>query len=306
MSSSEAPFPRAAAAIQPTDRQPIGIVLCADDYGIAPGVGRAIRHLLSLGRLSATSCMTGSTFWPEEARVLKPFVERADIGLHLTLTDQRPVGPMPRLAPAGRLPSIMRMIWLAHSRQLDKHEVKAELTRQLDRFEQALGRPPDHLDGHQHVHLLPVVRDVVIELHRERLARYGTYLRYCTASLSAILGRGHYVGESLGISILSHRLARRARADGISGNREFSGVQNFSGKIPYSHLFESFLKGAKPGGLLIMCHPGLTDPELVAADRVTSEREEEYRYFLSDAFPAALQAQGVTISRLSKIKSSFH
>lgn len=301
MGLSEAPIPSPAAVSKPAGPKPSGIVLCADDYGIAPGVGKAIRHLLSLGRLSATSCMTGSPFWPDEAKALQPFIERADIGLHLTLTDQRPLGAMPRLAPEGRLPSIFRMIRLAHSRQLDRREIKAELGRQLDRFEQTLGRPPDHLDGHQHVHQLPVVRDVVIEIHQERLARSSTYLRYCTAPVSDILGRGYYIGESLGISFLGRRFVRRARACGIPGNRQFSGIHDFSATTPYRRLFESFLKGAK-AGLLIMCHPGLSDPELAAADRVTTEREEEYRYFLSDEFSAALQAHGVTISRLSQIQ----
>ena len=47
-------------------------ILCADDYGLAPGVGRAIRNLIERGRLSATSCMTAGRFWPEEARLLQP------------------------------------------------------------------------------------------------------------------------------------------------------------------------------------------------------------------------------------------
>jgi predicted glycoside hydrolase/deacetylase ChbG (UPF0249 family) len=282
----------------------IGIVLCADDYGLAPGVGRAIRHLLSLGRLSATSCMTGSDFWPDEAMLLKPFLDRADIGLHLTLTDQRPLGPMPRLAPQGRFPSIRRMIWLAYGRQPAKPELKAEiraeLTRQLDRFEAALGRPPAYLDGHQHVHQLPVVRDVVIELYQERLARHGAYLRYCTEPLAAILGRRVHAGEALVIGLLGRGFARRARALGIPGNRRFAGVHDFAGRTAYGTLFETFLKGAEPG-LLVMCHPGIADAALAAADPVTTAREEEYRYFLSDHFMETLQSHDVRVEKLSNI-----
>ena len=33
------------------------IVLCADDYGISPGVNAAIRELVARGRLNATSAM---------------------------------------------------------------------------------------------------------------------------------------------------------------------------------------------------------------------------------------------------------
>lgn len=280
----------------------IGIVLCADDYGIAPGVGQAIRHLLSLGRLSATSCMTVSPYWPEEAKALKPFAERADIGLHLTLTDQRPLGPMPQTAPHARLPRLIRLTTLAFTRRLDRNEVKAELTRQLDRFESSFGRPPAYLDGHQHVHQLPVVRDVVLELHRARLAGHGAYLRYCTEPLHAILGRRVHAGEAFAIDRLGRRFVHQARAAGIPGNRRFSGVHDFAGRVPYSELFAAFLKAAQPG-LLVMCHPGISDAALEGADPVTVAREEEYRYFLSDAFLESLRAHRVTVARFANINS---
>lgn len=279
---------------------PIGIVLCADDYGIAPGVGQAIRHLLSLGRLSATSCMVVSPYWPAEAEALKPFAERADVGLHLTLTDQRALGPMPRTAPGRRLPKLLRLAALAFAGRLARDEIKAELTRQLDAFETAFGRPPAHLDGHQHVHQLPVVRDVVLELYAARLARHGVYLRYCTEPARAILARRVHVGEAFVIDRLARRFARVARAAGIPGNRRFSGVHDFAGRIPYRELFDAFLEAPEPG-LLVICHPGISDAALVAADRVTLAREDEYRYFLSDAFLESLRTHRVAVTRLASI-----
>ena len=85
---------------------PTPFILCADDYGFSPGVSSAIRDLIDRGRLSATSCMTMSPFWPDHASWLKPYADQVDVGLHLTLTDHRPLGPMPRTAPAGRLPPL--------------------------------------------------------------------------------------------------------------------------------------------------------------------------------------------------------
>ncbi len=55
-------------------------ILCADDYGLAPGVSRAIARLLAAGRLSATSCITVTRFWPEQAAALRPFADTAEIG----------------------------------------------------------------------------------------------------------------------------------------------------------------------------------------------------------------------------------
>ena len=82
----------------------IPIILCADDYGIAPGVSRAIRDLIARRVLTATGCMTGGPWWPEEGVALRPLSGMADCGLHITLTDQAPLGAMPRTAPGIPLP----------------------------------------------------------------------------------------------------------------------------------------------------------------------------------------------------------
>ncbi|MBE0532400.1 MAG: ChbG/HpnK family deacetylase, partial [Rhodospirillales bacterium] len=153
---------RSRSAFSADDRAgELQVALCADDYGIAPGVGVAVRDLLARCRLSATSCMAASPHWPEEAAKLKALAGgdgSFEVGLHLTLTDQAPLGAMPRTAPRGRLPSLPRLLGLAVSRTLDAAEVAAEMERQLDAFEAAWGGPPAFVDGHQHAHQLPVIR----------------------------------------------------------------------------------------------------------------------------------------------------
>src|SRR3954463_11159393 len=74
------------------------IWLCADDYGIAPGVDAAIRDLIARGRLNATSVMVAApSFAPQSAAMLDALNNagaRAAIGLHVTLT-----GPLRPKAP---------------------------------------------------------------------------------------------------------------------------------------------------------------------------------------------------------------
>src|SRR3954471_14299733 len=112
------------------------VVLCADDYGLSPGVSRGIRELLTQRRLSATSCMVVFPEFAHDGPLLKPFFEQADIGLHFTLTAELP------------LSSVLIAGWL---RRLDVKEVRRELNRQLDLFASVMGRPPAYIDGHQHV-----------------------------------------------------------------------------------------------------------------------------------------------------------
>ncbi|MGE5547499.1 MAG: ChbG/HpnK family deacetylase [Solirubrobacterales bacterium] len=272
------------------------ITLCADDYGLAPGVGTAIRDLIARGRLQATGCMTGSPFWPAEAQLLKPQDGQADIGVHLTLTDQVPTGPMPDLAPGGRLPPLPELLKRALARRLDKAEIAAELERQVDNFEREFGRAPDFLDGHHHIHQLPIVNEVVIELWRRRMGGKG-WIRLCFEAPTAILKRGVSTGRALIISELGRGFGRRLRREGVPHNTSFRGVYDFSGKVPFDRLFRAFTD--RPHGrTLMMVHPGIVDEPLRAADTLTGQREVEYRFLASDACAASLAERGLTFARL--------
>ncbi len=273
------------------------LTLCADDYGLAPGIGRAIRALIEAGRLQATGCMTGSPHWPDEAVLLKPLEGKAQFGVHLTLTDQRPLGAMPKLAPHGTLPPVGTMVKRAVTRRLDRAEIAAELERQVDAFQAAMGRAPDFLDGHHHVHQLPIVRDVVMDLWRRRLKPTGGWVRSCWENPLAILARGIDPVRATVIALLGLRLRWMLKAAGAPHNRGFRGVYDFSGKVSYSELFRRFTDSPGPR-TLVMCHPGEVDEALKACEWLTDQREVEYRFLASDACPASLTDRGLTLSGL--------
>jgi len=273
-----------------------GIILSADDYAIAPGVSRAICALAWRGRLSATSCMTVSRFWPEHAGWLRPFADNVDVGLHLTLTDQEPLRPLPQTAASGRFPSLATLMLWAFSRRLRAEEIRAELERQIDAFETAMGRRPAFLDGHQHVHQLPVIRDVVIALWKERYAGAGVGIRVCDEPLAAIRARRCHVAAASAISLLGRGLRRAVVKHRVLANQGFSGAHDFRLRRPYRALFAKFVEntGSRP---LVMCHPGIADADLAAADRVTTPREAEYAYFMSGEFAADLDRLGLRLVR---------
>lgn len=270
--------------------------LCADDYGLAPGVSRAIRALVAAGRLTATGCMTGSPFWPAEADALRPLEGKADVGLHLTLTDQRPLGPMPGLAPDGRLPSVGALVKRSLAGRLDRAEVAAELERQMDSFVAAYGRAPDFLDGHHHVHQLPGVREAVLDLWRRRMGRQG-WVRSCWEPPLSILACGVDRLRALVISELGRGFRRMLEGEGVPHNLSFRGVYDLSDRVPYEELFRAFTARPAPR-TLVMCHPGEVDDALRAVDCLTTRREAEYAFLASDACARALDESGLRLARL--------
>src|SRR5262249_17055483 len=80
------------------------IWLCADDYGISPGVNAGIRELIARGRINATSIMVAAPlFNRREAAALDSLnsgEKRAALGLHVTLS--APFKPLStNFAPRG-------------------------------------------------------------------------------------------------------------------------------------------------------------------------------------------------------------
>jgi chitin disaccharide deacetylase len=265
------------------------IRLCADDYGLAPGVNAAIRDLIARGRLNATSVMVlPPSFSRGEADALAQAnaTGRAAIGLHVTLT-----APFTPLTAGYRPPfrPIGATLIAAMMRRLDRKALAREIAAQFDAFAKAFGRAPDFVDGHQHVQLFPQVREAFLAA-TTRLAP-SAWVRQGGSLAPPRLADP----KGLLIDWLSRAFRARAAAAGIATNPAFAGTYAFRAGADFAAVFPLFLDRLPDGGL-IMCHPGFVDPELARLDPLTTLREREYAYLAGDAFPAMLAAHGVVLA----------
>jgi predicted glycoside hydrolase/deacetylase ChbG (UPF0249 family) len=275
------------------------VTVCADDFALTPGVSAGILSCLNRQRISATSCMTGTPAW-HWATALRPFIRTADIGLHFTLTDHEPVGTAPTLAPKGRFPPLSRLLQLSLTQRLPKCEIREQLSRQLDAFEQQLGAPPAHLDGHHHVHQLPGVREIVIEALRRRYPADAPYIRISGDMMTRVWHRGIDIRKCLMIGVFGPALRTLATRSGITTNDGFSGIYDFSKeRYRLTDLFGRFLQC--PGSrMLVMCHPGRSDSELRRIDSLVGQRDAELAFLLSDDWPRLLAKNGLQLGRLQR------
>ncbi len=269
------------------------LLICADDYAISPAVSAGIRELAAVGRLSATGVMTCMPAWPAEAPALRRLGGAVAVGWHATLTDQRPLGPLPRLAPEGRFPGVAALFRLCFSGRLPTAEVAAELERQLDAFEAHFGRPPDFVDGHQHVHLLPGIRQAVLALFERRLDARRVWLRDCTDRPLSLLRRGGAFKAAV-IAGIGRPLAKAARDRAIAMNHGFSGFYD-GRRQSLNDVLPRLLIGAEDGHLL-MVHPGHVDDALIACDSLTGPRQTEWEALMAAGLPDRLAAQGFAIA----------
>jgi hypothetical protein len=274
---------------------PRRIWLCADDYGLSPGVNRAIRDLIERGRLNATSVMVvGPSIGRDEIGALQAAAAnspRCAIGLHVTLTAPfRPLTMHFKPLDGGMFPAFPKLLRAGLLRRLDPEIVHAELMVQLSAFAEMFGRAPDFVDGHQHAQLFPQVRDAF--LAAVKTAAPDAWVRQ--GGRTQPLARRLIAPKALVLDVLSAQFRQRAAQAGIAFNPAFAGAYDFSRRPDFGVLMPQFLEGLPEGGL-IMCHPGFVDETLVSLDPLTDHREHEHAFLASEHFPHLLAANKVTL-----------
>jgi predicted glycoside hydrolase/deacetylase ChbG (UPF0249 family) len=279
------------------ERRPV--VLCADDYGLSPGVSRGILDLARAGRISATGSMTNIPAFRAAAAPLRELRGTVGLGLHLTLTAGAPLGSLPRLAPDGRLPPLGRLIGLSLAGRLDPGAVAPEIERQLDAFVAATGHPPDFVDGHQHVHVLPGVRTALLAVLAARGWQGRLWLRDPGDRPASILGRpdARKAAVVAGLGLGLRAAARRAGFPtnlGFSGFSDFAAGEGLAAGDRFADRFERSFRSLGPAPV-VMCHPGEIDDGLRALDPVVASRPLELAYLASERFAAFLEREGLRL-----------
>jgi predicted glycoside hydrolase/deacetylase ChbG (UPF0249 family) len=145
------------------------LIVNADDFGLTPGVNRAIAELHDAGCLtSATLMAAGPAF--DDAVALAHARPRLAVGCHVVLTDGLPILPareIPSLCPDGShfrptLGAFIRDLMLG---RLHEDEIERETTAQIRRLQSA-GLTVTHVDTHKHTHLFPaIVRPIARAAH---------------------------------------------------------------------------------------------------------------------------------------------
>src|SRR5580692_11849720 len=272
------------------DAAPRRIWLCADDYGLSPGVNRAIRDLIGRGRLNATSAMmVGPAIGRDEVDALQAVAAnspRCAIGLHATLTAPfRPLTMHFQPIDGGMFLGFPKLLRAGLLRRLDPEIIHAELIVQLTAFHELFGHAPEFVDGHQHVQLFPQIRDAFLAAVKE--AAPNAWVRQ--GGRRQPLARRLGTPKALLLDILSAQFRKRASRANIAFNPGFDGAYDFSRSPDFGALMRQFLDGLPEDGV-IMCHPGFVDEILVSLDPFTVQREHEHAFLGGEHFPPLLAA----------------
>ncbi len=262
------------------------LIMSADDYAQSAEIDNGILQLIAMGRLTATSCLVLSPRWHQSAKLLTTQVRTsADIGLHLDFTQ----------FPNALTHSLGTLIVKSTLRLLPISQVRQVIQRQLDTFENALGTPPDYVDGHQHVHQLPQIREALVE---ELLTRYGNRMPWIRVARPPLNdGFKALVIRCLGASALE----RLASNSGIICSKTLLGVYGFHANAEqYEQHFKTWLSTAAQSQqpVALMCHPAEGVASIAQTqDAILPARHVEYAVLSNAQFDKMLSDAGVKLAR---------
>jgi predicted glycoside hydrolase/deacetylase ChbG (UPF0249 family) len=226
------------------------IVVCADDFGLSEPTSAVILDLLQRGAINATTCLVEAGDWAAAAPPLRRLTQERSglaVGLHLNLTQPLPGCADPRLlAPTGR--QLVR----AFAARTEGYEAALfeSFRAQWAAFTGRLDRPPDFIDGHEHVHLFPAARTALLRLVID--TGFSGWVRQCRTS-------SHRVSwKRLVLDPLSRRLSEDLARLGLTANPGFGGLRQFDPSEDVEGAWRTDLEAMRDGGLL-MVHPGAAE-----------------------------------------------
>jgi chitin disaccharide deacetylase len=151
------------------------LIVTADDVGLHPGMTEGALRAHREGIVTACSISANGRFVEAAAAAVRDHPGLAP-GIHLTLVGEAPVSPPAQvrslLAGDGRLlPSWTALVRRHALGRLDLDQVELELRAQVARL-RALGVAPVHLNGHQHLHVLPGIFDRVLTIAADQGIAY--------------------------------------------------------------------------------------------------------------------------------------
>jgi predicted glycoside hydrolase/deacetylase ChbG (UPF0249 family) len=273
------------------------LIVNADDLGLHQDINLGVYQAHTEGIVTSASVVACGAAFDHASTIIQECAE-LDVGVHLTLVEEQPLcqaTEIPSLVgPDGRfLPSYRHLTARVLRGSVSSADVRRELRAQIERVI-ATGCRPSHLDGHQHVHLLPPVWRIARELAGE----YGIR-RIRVPHFASLFGSPRSLFDPffrLGLNILSATVAGLAKA--AEPKIRTVGL-HLSGRLVERDLLR-IVAALRPGISEIVTHPGITTPALAARYHWNYEWSTELAALTSSRLISVLRSNGVKLTRFSE------
>jgi predicted glycoside hydrolase/deacetylase ChbG (UPF0249 family) len=270
-------------------------VVTADDFGLSPAVNTGIVEAHKAGCVTSTSLLVNAPGFIDAITRLAA-APALQVGLHLNLTVGSPVAPGQDVATlfnprTGAFYPLPRFVRRTVAGLVRPQHVAVECAAQLDRLRTA-GITAAHLDGHQHVHVLPGVWAPVLATARH------TGIRAVRVPIEP-LGNPFRTGAAIKQVCIraAWRVAAAADAGADMRVAHFRGMM-LQGTRQFLSRLLTLLDRLPPGVTELMVHPGYVTDDAVEMDHLAAQRELELVALCSPSLAARLARGDITVGLL--------
>lgn len=267
------------------------VVFVADDLGMTAGVNRGIARAAASGLVRETSLLVTGMAVDDGVRIARD--HGLCIGLHLSLTLGKALtGPIRGLTDrAGNFRSLGPVLLRTLLRAADRAAIAREVTAQLARAKELVG-PLTHINGHHHVHVMPVVRDVVFAAAAAAGVRWTRLPREHRAAGLAL------TPVALLLASLSRGAAAAVRNSGLR-TLPFLGITT-EARDDFAARAQRIAANLPDAPCEWMVHPHEPDADMAAIDGMGYRRPHAAELaFLAD--PAAAERCGLRCVRFADV-----
>ncbi|MGH7438515.1 MAG: ChbG/HpnK family deacetylase [Polyangiaceae bacterium] len=223
------------------------LVITADDLGIDARRDDGIFEALAAGAVTQASLLVAGPSGRTAAERVRR--EGWSVGLHLDLTETPAV--------AADVPSLVD----ARGRKLGKHGLRRAIARgavdvthvareaeaQIALFSSRIGRPPVHVDGHQHVHVLPELTETLASVFRDAGVKSTRIPEQSPVDAEPFYRR---------VSEDAHAARTVYARQGIASTEAFVGLDRMGAASDGERLAEAVRAHAVLRSVEVMTHPG--------------------------------------------------
>lgn len=234
------------------------LIVNADDFGLTEKINEGIQTSFREGILRSTSLMANGKSFDHAVKIIRSN-PKLDIGVHLTLVEEKPI------LDQNKIPSLVVENRDFHNHAIDftkkyfygkisLDEVRIELTAQIEKILD-YGIKISHIDSHQHLHILPKILDITIELANHYNIKF---IRFPKEKFNGYMFRDLKSLSRIAQMIAVNHFCSIARKKIPLKMNHFAGFC-FGGKLSRQNLLTLINNLPMEGVCELMCHPGLSD-----------------------------------------------
>lgn len=272
------------------------IVVNADDFGISRLINNGVIEAFNGGILKNASILANGDAVPDAITRGKGM----SLGIHLSVVFGKPVSNPKKIKSLifsddcfarGYNQFVIR--YLTGGIKLDELEYEFEAQRQVLKDIEI-----DHIDSHQHLHLLPGIFDLTARLAE----RWGVkYVRVPYENFE-IETRGHDLISSNVLNLFSWGKKRKLSLAGLKTTDNFFGA-SFTGKLT-EDVWSKLISKLPSGTTEIMCHPGKEDANIRNTYGWTSKWQEERDALVNQDLLKRMKAENLEITSYKELTNA--